>query len=306
MMRGMVEPPDSPIYTFSSHHSPLATVDPGQRVTIRTLDAYGNRITSPDDRISEVCPAPYVDPLTGPIAVRGAQPGDALRVTIHEIEIDRDYAVTGLVPNFGGLTRTDRTALLHEPLPERVRIMPIREGQVHFTDRIRVPVHPFVGTVGVAPVLEAISSLVPDRHGGNLDCVDTCAGHTLIFPVFVEGASFFVGDAHACQGDGEVNGVAAEVPARVTVTFDVVSGGAPKWPRIESETELMATGSARPLEDAARIAWCELIEWMVADYGFHRLDAYELLGQVGKLRVGNMVDPNYTMVAKIDKRYLAG
>lgn len=305
----MIEPAEPPIYTFSQHHPFAAVVEPGATVTLRTLDAFGNRVTSPKQKISEVCPAPYVDPLTGPVVVRGAEPGDVLRVTIHEIEPDRDFAVTGLVPNFGGLTRTDRTALLHAPLPERTRIMPITGGHMHFSDRIRLPVRPFLGTIGVAPQLESISSLVPDRHGGNLDCIETCAGHTALFPVLVPGAHFFVGDAHACQGDGELSGVAAEVPARVRVTLDVTKAGPGTtihWPRIESADALMAVGSARPLEDAARIAWHELIDWMHHGYGFDPLDAYELLGLAGTMRVGNMVDPNYTMVAKVAKRHLRG
>lgn len=291
--------------TFSEHHPPIVTVEPGETVTIRTLDAFFNRVTTPEHKPSELCPMPNVNPVTGPIVVEGAEPGDALRVRFEAIEVDRDFAVTALIPNFGGLTRTTHTALLHPPLPERVRIMPIRDGEVHFSERVRLPVEPFVGTVGVAPVGEAIASVVPDQHGGNMDCVETCAGHTLILPVQVAGAHFFVGDAHAAQGDGEVTGVAAEVPARVRVTFELEKGRAPGWPRLESDAWLMATGSARPLEDAARIAWCELIDWLVADFGFERLEAYELLGQVGRLRVGNMVDPNYTVVAKVPRRYVA-
>lgn len=300
----VIRPPAEPVYTFSAHHPPLATVRPGERVVVETLDAFNNRVTSESDRFTEVARAPRVDPVTGPILVEGAEPGDALRVTVHAIEPTRGYAVTGLVPDFGLLSRTAHTPLLHDPLPEVVRLMPLRGGFVHFSDAIRLPYRPFLGTVGVAPELEAISTLVPDRHGGNMDCVETGPGRTLVFPVFVEGAHFFCGDAHATQGDGEISGVAAEIPARVTLSFEVAKGAAPAWPRIESEEELMATGSARPLEDAARIACAELVGWLAADYGFDRLEAYQLLGQVATIRVGNVVDPHYTMVAKIRRAYL--
>ena len=303
-MNRLIHPPSDPVHTFSAHHPPLATVHPGETIVIETLDAFHNRITSESDRFSEKAAAPYVDPVTGPIVIEGAQKGDALRVTIHAIEPTRDHAVTGLVPDFGGLTRTPHTPMLHDPLPEVVRLMPIRDGEVHFSRTIRFPLRPFLGTIGVAPELEAISTLAPDRHGGNMDCAETAPGRTLMFPVFNEGGYFFCGDAHAAQGDGELTGVAAEIPARVTLTFDLDKGRAPAWPRIESDAELMAIGSARPMEDAARIAWTELIDWLVADHGFERLEAYQLLGQVGTMRVGNMVNPNYTMVARVRKAFL--
>ena len=120
----------------------------------------------------------------------------------------------------------------------------------------------------------------------------------------VEGAYFYTGDAHAAQGDGELCGVACEMTARVRLRITVEKGRPIGWPRIESETELMAVGSARPMEDAARIAWVELIDWLGAGYGFDRLEAYQLLTHAGRLRVGNMVDPLYSVVAKIDRRYL--
>lgn len=109
---------------------------------------------------------------------------------------------------------------------------------------------------------------------------------------------------HAAQGDGELCGVVCEVTARVTVRFGLEKGKTIAWPRIESPAELMAVGSTRPLEDAARIAWVELISWLEADHGFDRWEAYQLLTQAGRMRVGNMVDPKYSMVAKIDKRFL--
>jgi acetamidase/formamidase len=138
-----------------------------------------------------------------------------------------------------------------------------------------------------------------------MDVPDVCPGNTLRLPVAIEGAYFFTGDAHAAQGDGELCGVACEVTARVRLRFGLEQGRAIAWPRIESERELMTVGSARPMEDAARIAWKELIDWLVEDYGFDWAEAYQLLTHAGRMRVGNMVDPQYSLVAKIDRRYLA-
>ena len=299
-----IRQPGDYCYTYSPFYTPVAEVAEGEKVVVYTVDAFENKLNSPEDKFTDLCTYPFLNPQTGPIYIRGAEPGDTLSVTIHDIVPDRDYAVTALIPNFGGLTGTQKTAMLNDPLPEQTRILPIEEGEVLFNERIRIPYEPFMGTMGVAPEIEAVNCLTPDYYGGNMDCVETRPDNEVLFPVFVDGAHFFTGDAHATQGDGELTGVACEIPARVTLSFKVLKGKTIHWPRIISDEYLMTAGSARPLDDAARIAWVELIDWMVADYGFEKFEAYHLLGQVGKMRLGNMVDPNYTMVAKVARRYL--
>ena len=120
-----------------------------------------------------------------------------------------------------------------------------------------------------------------------------------------QGARLFIGDAHACQGDGEVCGVAVEYPTTTTIRVDLIKGWTFEWPRLEREDFIMAIGSTRPLEDATRIAYRELIRWMVADYGFDRWDAYMMLSQCGMVRLGNFVDPKYTVGTAIRETYLA-
>ncbi|MGF1483484.1 MAG: acetamidase/formamidase family protein [Opitutales bacterium] len=306
-MRTFHQPEDRYCYTLSHAHPPIATVQPGERFKVRTIDAFHDALESDDDLPAAHTPGyPYVNPLTGPFEVEGAHKGDALAVTIHAIEPTRDYAVTALVKDFGALTRTATTALLHPPLPERTRVLPLKAGRVWFGEKLACPYAPFVGTLGVAPELEAVSSLTPGNWGGNMDCVETGPGATLILPVFVEGGRCFIGDAHACQGDGEPSGVAAEMPAEITLSIEVRKGEAPPVPRIETTKCLMSIGSARPLEDAARIAWHDLAVWLAADLGLDLLEVYMFLGLCGQMRVGNVVDPNYTMVAKIDKALLPG
>jgi acetamidase/formamidase len=221
-----------------------------------------------------------------------------------EIEPTRDHAISALIPYFGGLTGTDKTALLNEPLPERVFFYPIRDGYVHLPRGIMVPVEPFVGTLATAPAIEAISTLTPGPFGGNMDVRDVSPGNTVRLPVSVDGAFLYVGDAHAAQGDGELCGVACEITARVRLRVTIERGQSIAWPRIESPEEIMTVGSSRPMEDAARIAWVELIDWMIADFGFEKFEAYQLLTQAGRMRVGNMVDPQYSLVAKLSKKFL--
>ena len=291
-------------YVFSPYATPIARVASGETLDVFTEDAFESRVQSEDDLPTRVLDFPFLNPQTGPIFVEGARKGDTLAVEILEIEPTRDFVVSAFIPDFGGLTGTTQTALLNEPLPERVFIYPLRDGSVELHGGRKVPYDPFLGTIATAPEIEAIGALVPGPFGGNMDVPDTCPGNVVRLPVHVDGAFFYTGDAHAAQGDGELCGVACEVTARVRLRLTVERGRTIAWPRIESDSELMTVGSARPMEDAARIAWKELIGWLEADYGIDRWEAYQLLTHAGRMRIGNMVDPLYSVVARIDKRYL--
>ncbi len=288
-------------YTFGPYAEPIARVACGETVVIHTIDAFGDRLVSEDQKPSAIL-GPYLNPQTGPIYVEGAEPGDTLAVTIEAIEPTRDWAVSVFVPYFGGLTATKFTRLLHEPLPEKVWLYRLKDGWLEHNERLRFPWRPFMGTVDTAPELEALSALTPFDHGGNMDVPDVKPGNTVYLPVRVPGALFFTGDCHAGQDQGELCGVALEITAKVTITFHLIKQRPIAWPRIESRDELMTVGSARPMEDAARIAYTELIVWL-EELGWDRWEAYEALTQIGSLYVGNMVDTYYSLVAKIEKRY---
>ena len=301
-----IKQPGEFAYTFGPYAEPIARVARGETVVVHTVDAFGDLLTSEEQAPTSVL-GPYLNPQTGPIYVEGAEPGDTLAVTIENIEAARDWAVSCLVPYFGGLTSTRFTATLQPPLEERVWLYKrTAAGGYAWRDEWEIPWAPFFGTIGTAPHIEAVASLAPGAHGGNMDVPDATIGNTLYFPVHHPGALFYTGDAHAAQGQGELCGVALEIAARGTFTFDVIKGQAIEWPRIESPEAIMVVGSARPMEDAARIAYSELVLWLEGEYGFDRLNAYQLLSQAGGLYVGNMVDTNYSLVAKCPKRYLEG
>jgi acetamidase/formamidase len=294
-------------YVIGPYREPVATVQPGEVFTVETADAFENRVDSPDADITKIIQLPYVNPLTGPIYVEGAEKGDTLAVIIHSIEMTRDYGVSALIPEFGGLCSTVLTRTLNEPLPPRVMLHPIHGDEITFSEELPIapiPVTPFYGTMGTAPELEAISSLAPGPHGGNMDAADLRPGNTVFLPVHVPGALLHVGDGHAAQGDAEVCGVAVEVPTRGTLSVQVIKGSAIRTPRVDSPDQIMTIGSARPMEDAARIAFYELVRWLEDDYGLERLTAYQLCSQVAEVRVANMVDTLYSIVAKFPKRYL--
>jgi acetamidase/formamidase len=170
---------------------------------------------------------------------------------------------------------------------------------------VELPLDPMHGTVGVAPAaFEARSSLVPDAHGGNMDTPEMRAGATCFLGVNVEGALFSLGDGHCRQGEGETCGVAVEAAMDTVIAIDLIKGRTTAWPRLENATYIMSTGSARPLEDAFRIAHTDMVSWLCEEFGFEKLDAYELLTQVAETPVANVCDPNYTFVAKVAKRFL--
>ena len=291
-------------YVYGPYAKPVLTVDPGAVVSCETHDAFEGKIKSESDKPSEKLNFPYLNPQNGPIHVNGAEKGDCLAVHIRSIRPrgPQPVGTTCLIPEFGGLVGTGATALLNAPLPERVRKLVITpEEGVKWNDRITLPYQPFIGTIGTSPEIEAISSLQPDYYGGNMDLPDVAVDAVIYLPVNAKGALLYLGDCHAAQGDGELCGVAVEHPTVTTVQIDLIKGWTIGWPRLENKDVFMTIGSGRPMEDAARIAYRELVRWMASDFGFDELDAYLLLTQCGRVRLGNMVDPKYTLGASIAK-----
>ena len=281
----------------------------GDVLETNTLDAFGDAIQKPGDTFAMV---KGDNPLTGPFYVEGAEPGDTLAVKILDLQVNGKQGVGVLGPGFGALNPTDYTAMLNEPLPERIWFYPIHaeRGTATFEAQdskfsVEIPLHPFLGCIGVAPANgEARSSIVPAEFGGNMDAPEVSVGNTLYLPVNVAGALLYMGDGHAAMGDGEVAGSAIEVPLRVRVQVSVIKGKKIAWPRFENDREIMAAGNYRPVDDALRIAFVQLVEWIHADYGLSKLDAYELLSKVAKIHLTEMVDPNYVVIASIEKKYL--
>ena len=153
---------------------------------------------------------------------------------------------------------------------------------------------------------EARSSIVPAEFGGNMDAPEASAGNTLYLPVNVPGALLSFGDGHAAMGDGEVDGTAIEISMKVRLQVNVIKNKKIEWPRFENSDYIMAVGIYRPLDDALRIAFTQLIGWIHTSYGLSEMDAYELLSKVAEIHLDEMVDPNYVVVAKINKRFLPG
>jgi acetamidase/formamidase len=289
---------------------PVMKVKSGDVLEVWTDDCFAGLVESVDDLPSKKITA--FNPQTGPFYVEGAEPGDTLALHFVSIEPSRDWAVSTTFPLFGALTSTTRTVTLQEPLPELVWRYDVDRSTrlVHFEARngdfaTDLPLDPMHGTVGVAPASgEVRSSLVPDAHGGNMDTPEMRAGTTCYLGVNVDGALFSLGDGHCRQGEGETCGVAVEAAMDTVLVVDLIKGRLTPWPRLENDEVIMSTGSARPLEDAFRIAHGDLVRWLAEEHGLDVLDAYQLVSQISESPVANVCDPNYTFVAKAPKHYL--
>ena len=306
-------------YTFAPHE-PALRIQSGDTVIAETRDAFGydaGRNPLPES-MKPHAPGTTLresNPVIGPIYVEGAQAGDLLAVHIRRIQPTRDFAISKQNTNFGSLTGEGpgRTLLYNDPIPtiwydwqldleRQVGILELPESRLK---RVEVPLKPFIGSIGVAPRFGRVEmTLTPGEYGGNMDYMEVCQGTTLYLPVWMEGGYLSFGDIHAVQGDGEVNGTALEVTALVTLEIDVLQRRGADWPRLETETHIMALGSTRPLMDCVRLAQMELLHWLVSDYGFQREEVWQLSGQVGSMRIGNVVDPCYTVAARFPKAYL--
>jgi amidase len=294
-------------YVYGPYAKPILSVDPGAVIAAETHDAFEGAIQKETDRPSEKLNFPYLNPQNGPIYVKGAEKGDALAVRIKSIKPRgaQPVGTTCLIPEFGGLVPTADTAMLNAPLPERVKKLVIDEKGVHWSDKLVLPYQPFIGTIGTSPEIEAISSLQPDYYGGNMDLPDVAVDAIIYLPVNAPGGLLYLGDCHAAQGDGELCGVAVEHPTTTTVHIDLIKGWTLTNPRLENDRLFMSIGSGRPMEDATRRAYRDLIRWLASDWKVDELEAYFLLTQCGRVRLGNMVDPKYTLGASIAKDIVA-
>jgi acetamidase/formamidase len=222
--------------------------------------------------------------LTGPVFVRGAEPGDALEVKVLSIDLPIDYGYNGCsgfirsncIPGRGiTILRLDRKNMTAEFLPGIV-----------------IPLRPFFGSMGVAPSLAVgrVSSNPPSTHAGNLDNKELVAGTTLLIPVHVTGALFEIGDGHAAQGDGEVDQTAIETSLRGRVQLTVRKGMTLAWPRAETDTHFISMGTDVDLTAATRIAIQEMVDFLAATKKMDKHQAYQLTSLAGDVAITQLVD----------------
>jgi acetamidase/formamidase len=293
-------------------HTPRLTVPLSKAATVFTEDCFSGKLTSSEGRPREVAPYPKVNPLTGPIHVEGVKAGDVVAIHLLALEPARDWGVATISPDFGLLSGTRGNPNLQPAQDERVwiwRFGPDRRTlvtQAANGQTISVPYRPFHGTLGVAPAHgEVRLGVVPGDFGGNLDIPDLGPGATLYLRANLDGAHVYIGDGHYAQGDGEIAGTAVEGAFHTTFACERLAATDDfDWPRLETDTHIGVIGCARPVDDACRIAVAGLVRWVGAITGLRLMDAHQLVSQACRLRIGNLVNPAFSVLCSIDKSLL--
>jgi acetamidase/formamidase len=280
--------------------APVIRIGPGETIQFHPLDASGGQLT-PASTVADVAGLDFsrINPVCGPVWVDGAEPGDALKITLLEFG-PSGWGWTANIPGFGLLADQFTEPALHIWKYDTTTMAPAMFGPGG-----RVPLKPFCGTIGVAPAAPGLHSIVPPRRvGGNMDIRDLSAGSVLYLPVEVAGALFSVGDPHAAQGDGEVCGTAIESPASIAARFDLVKGGAPAFPRfttsgpvtnhLDAKGYEVTTGIGPDFMAASRAALSGMIDLLCARHNMNPVDAYMLCSVCADLRISEIVDqPNW-------------
>jgi len=279
---------------------PKLRVAPGETIAFETVDASGGQL-SPDSTVADIAALDFgkVNPVTGPVYVDGAEPGDALKITLLEYG-PSGWGWTANIPGFGLLADQFPDPAIHVWTYDTGTMAPAMYGPGG-----RVPLKPFAGTIGLAPAEPGLHSVVPPRRmGGNMDIRDMSAGTELLLPVEVAGALFSIGDTHACQGDGEVCGTAIESPMTVALKLDLVKGADIPFPQFRTPGPVsrhkdekgfdVTTGVGPDLFEGARAAVSAMIDRLTAEHGMSAVEAYMLCSVCADLRISEIVDqPNW-------------
>jgi amidase len=282
-------------YEFSRHNEPRIRIRSGESLLVETEDAFSGQVRTNADRRDKQ-KMPYGNPLTGPIWVEGAAPGDSLAVKIDDIQ-----------PSIGQCaTRTSDPRQLSEWLgtecPHGTHVCPIRDGVIYWSEKLSIPYRPMLGCIGTAPEMGVPTTMPAGLHGGNMDIIETAVASTVYLPVYVEGALLYLGDAHAAMGHGELSASGLEMPSHTTITVDLRRGKRIPAPRIETADEIITIATGCPMERSIAQAYAWLILWMETEYGWDRWRAYDLMTHAGTISVGYYAFG--TVAAKIAKRYL--
>ena len=266
---------------FTPDLPPLFEITSGDRVVFSTHDARAGALL---DRRPTGTPFPLPkpipgkgNPVSGPIAIKGAKPGDALLVHILSINCDSHGWCGGHA--HAGAVNPGRVP---EPLG---RVCEVSPSGVVFSSEITIPVESMIGCIGTAPLVSATTG-VAGTHGGNMDQTVVKTGSSILLPVFVDGALLYIGDVHAAQGDGEISGVGLEIPAEVTVEVELVPGAAPEWPWLVNDESVMVLCVAETFEASSYIAIDQTMKLLEKQLHLAPADALALLSICGNVRVG--------------------
>ena len=274
---------DQHVWSFDARRAPVVTVDPGTTIEIETWDCFTGQVTSESDTLDRI-DLNRVNSATGPIAVRGAEPGDTLSVTLLEINPGPTGAAM-CIPDWG--------QLIDQVSAPTTRIFTVADGVVHMNERVSFPARPMFGVIGVSPASGDISTFFADRHGGNMDDHVNGVGATIHLPVFQSGGQLAIGDMHASMGDGEISGTGVEIAGTGVIRVDVIKAKAAGWPITETADAFYTHGTSdASIDDALKSACEEAARLLVDEWGFSREDAFMFLSVAGDLGIAQYCHPS--------------
>ncbi len=278
-------------FSFAASHSPALTVSPGELIHVQTWDCYKGAITNDIDALLPI-PDTEINPATGPIYVRGAQPGDTISVTIHDIK----PALRGVARTYPGNGQLQH--LIEKPY---ARFFDVVNGLVTMNEQVSFPSTPMLGVIGVAPESGEIPTMPAGKHGGNLDNNLNGIGATIHLPVKHPGALLGIGDMHASMGDGEICGTGIEIAGDVLISIALIKGVGTDYPVTENASSWVTHGVAvNDLPAALQVACEEAAQLLVKHWGFTIEDAFIFLSVQGNLGIAQAVHPSSgTVIAKM-------
>ena len=269
------------IWAFGPDIEPVVEVEPGTVVRFETNDCFTGQIRTEDDLVTEI-DFNRINSATGPVAVKGAEPGDSLVVELLEVN-PIEWGVATLIPGYGQLQEQVQAPL--------TRVFDVRNGWIQMNERIRFPARPMVGVVGVATESETLTNALPGKHGGNLDNHLHGPGARIHFPVRQPGGMFAVGDMHASMGDGEICGTGVEIGGEVTVRFDLVKGRQGQWPITELGDSWVVHATHFEFDEAMQLVSEEAARMLVDEWGLSMEDAFIFLSVACDLGVAQACKP---------------
>lgn len=283
------------VFTMSAENSAALEVEDNATVVFETMDCFSNQLTSEEQKI-ETLDWSCINPATGPVHVRGAQPGDTLKLTILDIR----------VAQYGTMVALPQNGVLGEYVKEgQIKRIEVKGGIAYFNSAIHLPCTPMIGVIGVAPESGAVPCGEPGSHGGNMDNTKIAAGSVLYLPVFQPGALLAMGDVHACMGDGEIMVSGLEIPAEITVRIEVLKHTRINNPMLETSHACYTIASHEDVEQAVKAVTLDMANILMRSCHLSLNEAGMLLSAAGNLQFCQMVDPKRTVRMEVPKTILS-
>ena len=282
---------DHVVYKMSAENQPVLAVESGETIVFETYDCYQGQLL-PEGTTFEDVDRRFTNPATGPVFVNGAMPGDVLKIKIEKLDLG-PVGILDIGKNPGALKGFFDSVT--------IKRIPVAEGMLHYDERLQVKAKPMIGVIGTAPEKEAVSTMTPMDHGGNMDCTRIEEGATLYLPVFVEGGLLALGDFHAIMGEGEVGNCGVEIEGEATLTIETIRDMNVTFPMIENEEQWMTVAYGETLDEAAKKATCQMFQFLTEYHGLDSVDAGMLIDMVGDLIICQIVNPMKTIRMEIPK-----